>query len=149
MSEKPTLTQTEIIRAATNDPALSTASFKLGDREFPIVDLPYDDYITFLSLLQPLFESFATAITGQTLPNSESMTPASILRYCAKSLPEMVQIMCRQTSPDITVDEVKSLGRNPFVLAAAVLKQVEHNKIIEDISDFFGLIAPMINRAKI
>lgn len=145
MSTEPNLTSHDIVRAATNDPAMSTASFKLGERSFPIVDLPYDDYIKFLAFLQPLFDAFATALSGRGSVG-DTLTASDLLKYCASSLPEMVLLMCRQTDKDMTADEVKRLGRNPFVLANAVLAQVTHNSVIEDIKSFFEQITAMMRR---
>jgi hypothetical protein len=132
------LTQTDIIRAATNDPSLATREFTLGDRTFKVVDLKYDDYLTFLSHLQPLLQAVMSTMTGETLD------VAQILKHCGAKLPEMVLLMCRQTDPNITIDEIKELGRTPFKMAQTVLVQIEHNRMIQDISDFFEQILPMV-----
>src|SRR5690348_17436484 len=99
-----TLTDTDIVQAAVNAPALATRTFTLGDKEYPVLDLPYDDYIQFLALLQP----FLDALTGQVakvagLGESQSTSASNLLRYCAANLPDMVQITARQSVPSITI----------------------------------------------
>lgn len=136
----------EIIRAATNAPELSGTKVKLGDKEYTVVDLPYDDYVTFLAHLQPLIEGLLSKLAqakGIEF-NAESLTASSLLTYCSKSLPEMALLCLKQTAPDLTVDEVKKLGKTPFNLAIVVLKQIEQNKIISEISSFFVQMAPLL-----
>jgi len=137
----------------TNDAALSERSFDLGGREFKVVDLAYDDYVKFLALLQPLLESVATKIAAYKglVPTADAadtpITAAGVLKYCVKELPELVCIVCRATDPTVTVDEVKALGKNPFKLAGVVLTQIDHNKIIKDIGDFFVQMLPLLKVA--
>jgi hypothetical protein len=143
---KTQLSEKEIARAVSNDPALSEVSFELGDRTFKIVDLAYDDYLAFLAELQPLVE----AMFGSVMSSGSSLgelSAQSILKYCGRSLPEMVRIVCRQTDPDITTDEVKRLAKSPFKLAWVVLKQVEQNNMVKEFADFFGSIVPLVQMA--
>jgi hypothetical protein len=140
MTEIKTLTDKDIAFGATNAPALSSASFTLGDRTFKLVHLEYDAYLAFVTLLTPLFE-FAQAASGI---GTEALSPKAVIQYCGADLPELVKLVCSQTDPSITVEEVKRLGKNPLVLAAVVLKQVEHNEMIKDFADFFGQILPLI-----
>lgn len=146
--EAPALSSKEIVRAATNSPELSESKVKLGDREFTIVDLPYDDYLEFLSFLQPLLESLAGKMAGDALPglipDTSSLNAGTLIKYCGTSLPRMVQIVLSQTDPKISVEEIKILGKNPFKLATIVLTQIEQNRIIGDISDFFVQILPFL-----
>lgn len=147
---KTELTQKEIVRAATNDPVLSEVKVKLGDREFPILDLPYDDYIKFLAHLQPLMEVFLGkigAIQGVEMPVASSLNAASLVAYCAADLPEMVQIIIAQSDPTVTAEEVKRQGKNPFKLAAIVLEQIQQNRMIADFSDFFLQVLPLMKAA--
>lgn len=143
------LSQTEVIRAATNAPELSTISVTLGDRAFKVVDLEYDDYMVFLAKLQPLLMSFASAVAGRfgvAAPDLDVSTvnPASVIQYCGQDLPEMACIVCRQTDPGITVDDVKKLGKTPFALAKVVLAQVKQNRVINDLMDFFAQVLPLL-----
>lgn len=138
----PVLTDKEKIRAAVNLPA---DQFQLGDRVFEIKDLPYDDYITFVAYVSPLIDSLVSriaanapvAIPGLQLSGT-TFSALSILTLCKDALPKMVCIMCRQTDPSITEDEVKKLAKRPVVLANAVIKQMQQNGIIKDFTDFFG-----------
>lgn len=150
MPKLKTPTQKEIVRAATNDPSLSTASFTLGDRTFTIVDLPYDDYIKFFAYLQPLIEKFAGAVTGIafTTAQADDLSVSGLIKYCSESLPEMVRMMCSQTDPTVTVEDVKKMVRSPFKLAAIVMEQVKANKVIEDMTDFFEQIVPLLKRSE-
>lgn len=150
MRKTKTPTQTEIVRAATNSPELSTHSFTLGDRTFPIVDLPYDDYIKFFAYLQPLIEKFAGAVTGISFTSqaNDDLSVSGLITYCSASLPEMVRMMCAQTDPSVTVDDVKSWVRSPFKLASIVMEQVKANKVIEDLADFFDQIVPLLKRGE-
>src|SRR6185436_10259233 len=113
------ITQEVKVQAALNVPELAQMGFKMGDKEYPILDLPYDDYIQFLALLQPFLEAF----TGQLAKaaglgdNSGAATATSLIKYCAETLPEMVQIIARQSVPAITVQDVKILCKTPFKMA--------------------------------
>jgi len=144
---EPTLTEAEKVRAAVNDPA---DQFTLGGRAFKIVDLTYDDYLRFIVLLEPLIKGLVAkvgAVSNVKIPgmelDSSSLSASGIVTYCGESLPEMVRIICSQTEPDITVAEVKLLGKNPFNLAKVVMRQVAQNGIIKDFTDFFGQILPL------
>jgi hypothetical protein len=142
METEKTLTEREVIRAATNDPSLSDRTVTLGGRTFKVVDLEYDNYLKFLALLQPLLESVASKVAsmrGITIENSSgTMNVSGMISYCGQSLPEMVRIVLSATEPDITIEEVKQLGKTPFKMAEIVLAQVDQNNIIKDISDFFA-----------
>jgi hypothetical protein len=139
----------EIARAATNDPALSAVSFNLGDRSFKIVDLAYDDYVKFLALLAPLLESVAKKFLVRDVlaVEGESVSVADLFKYCVDGLPEMVCIVCSQTDPTIKVDDVKRLGKNPINLARIVLLQIQQNNVIKDIGDFFVQTLPLMKAA--
>ena len=136
-----TLTTKQISHAATNAASLTEHTFKLGDRVFPVVYLAYDDYIEFLTYLEPLLSALGTSAVEGFNPLALS---SAILQYCKTSLPEMVHIMAKQTDPEITIDDVKKLVRNPFALAGAVLEQVKHDRMIEEISSFFAQIIGMM-----
>lgn len=137
-----TPTQAEVTRAVTNDPALSENEVTLSGRTFKLVDLPYDDYLVFLAHLEPLF----SALFGQVLPGKRqggAISVASVLTHCGKVLPEMVRISLKQTEPEITVEDVKKMG-NPFTLSAVVLRQIEQNRMVADLTDFFVQILPLM-----
>jgi hypothetical protein len=139
------LSEAAIVRAATNDPALSTTEVTLGDRTFKIVDLPYKDYLAFLVAFKPLLGVFmATAGSGLEVSGLPAFDASDLITYCSDTLPEMVRIVCKQTDPTITVDEVMELGKTPFKLANIVLIQVQQNQMIKEITDFFGTILALM-----
>lgn len=146
IKEDKKLKAVEVIRAATNSPELSTIKVKLGEKEYTVVDLPYDDYIEFLAHLQPLIEGLLSKLAqakGIEF-NAESLTTSGLLKYCSKALPEMARLCLKQTVPTITSEEIKIAGKTPFALAVVVLKQIEQNKIISEISSFFVQMAPLL-----
>ena len=143
-----TLTLPEIHRAAFNLPA---DQFALGDRLFQLQDLSYDNYLLFLGYLTPLIEVVvqrAAGSAGVSIPGidlqSNALSANNILKLCGKELPEMVQIMCRESAPDITVEEVKALAKRPTVLVTAVIKQIKQNGMIQDFADFFGQVLSVV-----
>lgn len=145
--EQAELTNVDIVRAATNDSTGITV--QLGDRTFPIKDLSYDSYVRFFSLLQPLLEMIAGKLAPSLQDHATGITSEAIIRYCSDSLPEMVCIVCEQTDPTITIQEVKELGKTPFNLAKIVIKQIEQNRVIADVSDFFVQVLPLLTKATV
>jgi hypothetical protein len=148
VESKPELTDRELVRAATNNPLLSSNKVKLGEREFTLVDLPYDDLLAFLQLLEPLIQMLVGTIrsfsSDDKLGLIEGLSVTNVLKYCGKELPEMVQICLKQTDEDITVEEIKKLGKSPLKIAEIVRKQVEQNQLVEQVTDFFAQILPMM-----
>lgn len=143
------LNDREIIRAATNHPDLADDFIVLGTepntRTFPIVDLPYDDYTRFLVLLQPVIQLAAgklASITGMQITSPINIM--DVIKECADSLPELATIVCQQSDRTISIEDVKVLGKTPFKLAEVVIKQIERNRMIGDISDFFVQILPLM-----
>ena len=152
-TESPKLSKEEQIQAAVNSPELSEQSFQLGDQTFKIIDLPYDDYLQFVSMLSPLLDAFISKLTpAASIPginlDSGKVTSAALLKYCGTTLPEMVRIICSQTDPAITVETIKAKGKNPFRLAGIVMQQISRNNIIGDFADFFAQIAPLLRLVK-
>jgi hypothetical protein len=129
-----------------NDP--TDVVVKLGGREFPIKDLPYDDYLQFLLKLQPLLESIVGKIAsfkGVSMDTGESLTSSALLKYCGTALPELVRLICKQSVPDVTTDDIKRLCPSPFLMASVVMAQVQQNRMISDFADFFGQVLPLMN----
>jgi hypothetical protein len=145
MSEK--ITSIDIARAATNDPALAPTKVVLGDRSFPVMDMPYEDNVKFLAFLQPLLESIAGRVAGLT--GDSGLASAGLMKYCASSLPEMAHMVCRQSDPSITVEEVKRLGKTPIRLAGVVAAQMKHDRTVQDIVDFFNQMLPLLKLTKL
>lgn len=143
--ENTNLTPQDIARAIGNDAAQATRFIKLGERTFPVLDLEYDDYVTYMALMEPLLQAVVTAVASRVgVEFGSEISPQSIIKHCAKVLPEMVRLSCKASDPDITVEEVKRLGKTPFVLAAAALQQIVQNNMVKDFQDFFGQIAPLM-----
>lgn len=143
------MTNAEISRAVTNNPSLSLEEFSLGDRTFKIVDLSYDSYVDFLTLLSPLIEAVFGSVASAANMNgikldASALSVSTVIKHCAKTLPDLVLLVCKQTQRDITVDEVKLLGKTPLVLGAIVLKQLQKNNIIKDFADFFAQALPVL-----
>lgn len=135
-------TEQDKIRAAVNAPA---DTFKLGDREFQLHDLPYDDYIAFVGYVSPLVDTLINRVKGKNtagIPGIDldvtQFGAIQILQFCGGSLPEMVRLICKQTDPDITVEDIKKLAGRPTLLATIVMRQMAQNGIIQDFTDFFG-----------
>lgn len=151
-ADQPTLSQAEILRAATNDPALSTDVFILGSREFKLLDLDYDRYLEFIALLQPLLDAVVSKFAERakvSLPGIElypegGFNVSHLMKFCKQDLPEMVRIMCNMTDKTVTVAWVKSSARTPLHLAAIVMKQINRNRIISDFMDFFVQMLPAL-----
>lgn len=153
---KTNITNEEAVKAAINVPELSEVKFILGDIEFKVIDLGYDDYLKFLTFLTPMLEAFVGSLAS--IGGVRVMTPAAevnataIIKYCGESLPELACLVCNQTDPSITKEDVKKWSvqgspKGPFKLAEIVLKQIDQNKIIADFASFFGQMLPMIQAA--
>lgn len=158
--ERPaTLTKVEVIRAASNDPLLSTDKFTLGDREFTLLDLGYDDYMKFLTLFAPLFDGIfknvaqkqaakETGLPGLDTPSLSDVPITTIITYCADNLPQLAHIVCKQSDPKITVEEVKTLAKTPMKMVEIIMLQIKRNNIIKDFADFFQQILPLVMNQK-
>ena len=147
---KKTPTKMEIVRGFTNSPNLSPSEFTFGDRVLKVVDLKYDNYLRFLTLLGPMIEvmfgSVATSF-GMSASQADAVNPQAIIKHLAYSLPELTCIVCNQTDESITVTECKSVLKSPFKMAEIVLKQIEQNKIIAEFADFFKQALPQMMTA--
>lgn len=157
--KKETVKRTKITKedaalAATN--TLSIASFELGGKEYKVVNLRYDDYLKFITYLTPLLETFFGSLASvggiKVVSPSSPINAMSIVKYAGESLPELACIVCNQTDPTVTTENVKiwcenSEPRGPFKLAELVIKQIEQNKIVNDFASFFVQMLPMIKAA--
>ena len=152
-TELPTLSKEEIVRAALNNPELSNNQFQLGDKTYTIVDLSYDDYMVFISMLQPVIDQLMKGAAGRQGINLNgvdvaptSLSTSNIITYCSDNLPRMVQIICRATEPEITIEQIKKDAKNPFKLADIVLQQVIQNNMIRDFATFFRSVLPLMKQ---
>jgi hypothetical protein len=148
------LTKEKLLSAATNDSSLSRNTFTLGDRTFPLKDLTYDQYNKFLLLIAPLADGLIGRI-GDKAKSQELgiegldislFSVSDILSYCGNVLPELALIAVQATDPNMTVEQVKNLGKTPFKLAEIVMLQLVHNNTIKDFADFFARILPLFGK---
>jgi hypothetical protein len=159
-TEQPvaTLTKQQIAAAATNSPEMAQDEFRLGDRTFKLVDLGYDEYTEFTTMLEPLLKAVAGMMTsrvGIKIPgisaNIEGVSPSHLIDFCKGSLPRMAQLVCNMQAvvnerPDqeVSVEWVKKNGKTPFNLAKIVMAQMQKNQMIEDFASFFVRMLPTL-----
>lgn len=131
----------ELISNAVRNDYGDDAVFTLGDRTFPVKDLSYDDYIEFVRLARPIVTG---AVAGFDLMSGDfnplALDYEALLELAGKELPKMAWLCCRQSDPKITVDQVKALARRPYPLIDAVLVQVKHNQMVNELKDFFPVV---------
>ena len=161
----PELTQQEKMSAALNLPAHAkdTDHFKLGDREFTVLDLNYDDFNEFVGYMQPLFDGIVGTIfkkpsqdlPGITLPDSSAFSFASVLKYCSKDLPKMVVLVCNteakateDKSKEVTEKWVRKHLKDPVEAIEIIMLQVGKNEMISRIGSFFVRFLPQFQQAK-
>lgn len=153
--ETPAVTERDMVRAALNAPELSEKEFKLGEKVYKVIDLEYDDYLMFVELLTPLIDVLQNRAKQAevSVPDIAVVPEAgldfrAVLKYCKKELPELVQIICKQTDPNITVEDIKKAG-NPIKLANIVLQQILQNNMIQEFADFFVQMIPLMRAVKL
>lgn len=160
-----TLPSTEIVRAATNSPALAENEFEFAGRKFKVVDLEYDYYMEFLSKIEPLINAVVGKLAGKAnlgvpgiaLTADSGFSVASLMSFCKKDLPDMVRIICNmQTIAEtpagqhvdpsklVTTEYVKKNAKTPWQLAQIVMLQVSQNNIISDFASFFVQVLPLM-----
>jgi hypothetical protein len=167
--ETPELTQQEKLSAALNLPAHAkdTEHFKLGDREFTVLDLNYDDFMEFIGYMQPLVDSIASGFAGAllkkpsqdlpgiTLPNPASFSFGSIIKYCSKDLPKLVVLVCNtearqkeEKSLEVTEKFVRKNLKDPIQAVEIIMLQANKNQMISRIGSFFVQYLPQFQMAK-
>jgi hypothetical protein len=147
----PTLNDRDKVFGATNDPTLATDQFMLGERTFPIIYLEFDDHLSFLTQMQPLLDMFVNTMKNNMSANfdlSEGLSITGLMKFCGKELPELARIICSQSDKTVTTEWIKKNARSPWVLASIVMKQIEQNRMVEDFSDFFKQILPILQTVK-
>lgn len=148
-----TISEQDKVFAAYNDPTLAPDSFTLGPRTFKVVHLRYPDYLKFLQLLKPLASIFAKLMSDNAAATAfsdievtsvvEAVLP-EVMGYLGDQLPEMVAVVCRQTTPEITAQWVIDNAKSPFELVGIVMQQVGVNQMIQDIGRFFKILMPQL-----
>lgn len=148
MSEKQ-ITDLDKVQAAQNEWG---KTFKLGDQEFELKDLPYFDYIEFMQLAKPIISVAAGALDlgNENGEIKVDFNPAGldfdqIIALCGKELPRMGQIICKQSQPKIKAEEVAMLAHRPQRLIEIVLMQIMHNGMIQEFGSFFTRLTAMVS----
>jgi len=154
-TDSTALTEAQKLAASTNNPALFTDSFQLGDKTYKVVHLPYRDYIAFMKLVEPLLSAMTNGLVerfspvrvpGIELP-TEKLSLRAIIDFCADSLPAMVCMVCKQTQPEITVEDVEKVAQSPYQLAEIVMQQMVVNGMLKDFANFTKRAAMMLNQS--
>lgn len=149
LSPDTKLTATDIHNAVRNE--YPGQSFMLGDREFPIKSLAYDDYLEFVDLARPIVEAVANSLELQSESGDPSIgfNPVNLdfkqlIKLAGTELPRMAWICCKQSDPKISINDVKRLARRPFPLIEIVLLQVKHNELVKEFQSFFPRLGKII-----
>lgn len=145
---EPRLSPTLIHNAVRNEHG---KSFTLGDREFPVKDLSYDDYLEFVDLARPIIEQVTSALEihgvdgdPQIDLNPINLDYKQLIKLAGHELPRMAWICCKQSDPKISIADVKRLGRRPMHLLEVIMLQVKHNELVKEFQDFFPRLAKVV-----
>lgn len=160
MPQAPAISEDLVHAVRRND---HNKSFKLGNRTFELKDLSYDDYVQFVKHSGPLVESVVSVIQpvlkndkdGQLVTDFElsvkGLDMDGLAELAGHNLPLLAQLACKQSDPSITIEQVKDLAmhrdnesRGPMALIEVVLKQVAHNKIVEEIAAAFPRLGSLV-----
>jgi hypothetical protein len=153
-----TLTEQQIAFAATNDPALSSDSFKLDGKTYKYVHLSYDYYIEFMFKIKPLLGAVVGTIAAKskstvTLPGIElTDSSSSVINFCTADIPDMVRIIINNSleaegrdAEKLTVADIKKVrGITPMSLSEIVMGQVHFNNMIGEFGSFFAQSVPLL-----
>jgi hypothetical protein len=159
----PQLSDETIHNARRNDYG---KTFEFGGKTFELKDLSYDDYVEFVKLAGPLVENVVSVIQpvlqqdekGELIKDFsislQGLDISGLADLAGNNLPRMAHIVCRTSDPEITVDEVKRLSMKrvskdkpigPFAMIEVVLKQVAHNKMIDEFVSFFPRLGSLVS----
>lgn len=159
-TEKPSLTPEQIVLGATNDPAISKDTFKLGDKTYKYVHLSYDYYIEFMLKIKPLLAVVVGTVAAKakatvTLPGIQLIENPmqGVLQFAGEDIPDMIRIIvnnsleAENSTDKITVPQIKALrGITPMSLSGIVMGQVTYNNMITDFASFFVQMLPLLNQ---
>ena len=162
-AEKKPLTSEQIILGATNDPSLSTSSFKFNDKEYKYVHLSYDAYIEFMLKIKQLLTAVVGTVAAKAnatvkIPGIalEGTAADSVINFASKEIPDMVRIIvnnCNEFAevPDrITVEDIKKVrGITPMTLTNIIMGQVVFNNMIPEFASFFVQMMPLLKQVGI
>lgn len=125
----------QIAQAVSNS---SEEVFELGDREFKLRDLCYDDYIEFVEHMSPFIEKVMKATM------SDNMDISGFVKFAGKGLPRMVWLMVHKQDETITEEWIKEAAKTPYALAELAFKQVVKNRMIEEFARFFASLSQKV-----
>lgn len=162
-TEKQPLTQEQILLGATNDPSLSTSSYKFNGKEYKYVHLSYDAYIEFMLKIKPLLTAVVGTVASKskttvTLPGIDLIgAPISTaINFASQEVPDMVRIIINNSNEfsndpaRITVEEIKKVrGITPMVLCNIIMGQVIYNNMIAEFASFFVQMMPLLRQVGI
>lgn len=139
------LSQTDLYNAATNT---GHGTFTLGDREFEIKDLEYDDYLLFCRKAQPIIMAVTGCINTTAEDgrigvkfNAMGLDFPKLLELAGDELVKMAWICCKQSEPAITERQVKKLAKRPMALLEVVIIQIKQNNLVQEFVDFFQRVS--------
>jgi len=139
---KKVLDKLDVAEAALNDPNFNRDEVVLGDQTFKIMHLEYDDYIQFVAYLEPFFN---VLLSNTGLSKTEAnLDFKSLITLCKNDLPEMGRLVLKQSKPDITIEEVKSLCKTPFKICDLVFLQYHKNETVKEFQSFFPQLVTIL-----
>ncbi len=157
---KAALTDQQVALGATNNPALSSDSFTLGDKTYKYVHLSYDYYVEFMFKVKPLLSAVIGVIASKaestvSLPGIELMADPTVglTQFCSAEIPDMVRIIVNNTleaefgedAVKVTAKDIKKIkGVTPFTLTNIVMGQVVMNNLIAEFGSFFVQSLPIL-----
>jgi hypothetical protein len=149
MSESNAPTREDVFNAVRNE--YPDKSFVLGDRVFPVKDLSYDAYVEFMELSRPILTMLVDSLElkNQNGEVDVEFNPAGfdvekLIKLAGNELPRMAWLCCKQSDPNISIQDVKKLARRPQTMVQVVLAQVKHNDLAREFADFFKQIVGQI-----
>src|SRR5574343_997869 len=125
----------------TNSEITSPTSVTFAGKDYKLVHLPYDDYVQFMALIEPVIGTIINIINSGEFALTGN---AGIIKGLLTVLPELVWLSLKQTNSGITLAYIKSNTKSPTELFNIVIAQVKHNDMIKDFSDFFAQINTMM-----
>lgn len=142
-------TVSDQVKVARNE-AVETFTLTSHDGEsrvFELKHLRYDDYLEFCELASPIIAELMGGLKPADINgefkidfNPLALDFQKLFKLAGRELPRMAWLICKQTEPKITIDKVKELGDRWQNLLLMVLKQIQHNAMIKELTDFLPLV---------
>jgi hypothetical protein len=144
------ITQEQALAAAKNE---WDKVFTLGPdkQRFEIKDLPYFDYLEFVTLVKPIIAIGANTIDfkgeGGELDivfDPTTLDFDKVIAVAGKDLPKLGRLILKQTNPKITAEEAALLAHRPQRLIEIIIMQILHNNMIQEFGAFFTRLKAMV-----